>query len=213
MIVNLYMLPFFQILKNSTYIFCQVIFCQVIFCQVMLPSNDSDKWITLQDEPTWVGYKYVNDLPWCRSESILPYSLDQITPIIGNFNIYSEVFSRIITSTIVDRNKKIVYLKIDMPIFNDRDYIVQYKTFKDNEDTLYQWYSIKDINIPEYNNIVRLNRAAGEWRLSPVSATETKVSYTWNGELLGNFPGFYLTTAWETQGIEIIDWLMEALDN
>ena len=45
-----------------------------------------------------------------------------------------------------------------------------------------------------------------------INNNETKVSYTWNGELLGIFPSFYLTTAWETQGGEIIDWLEEALD-
>jgi ribosome-associated toxin RatA of RatAB toxin-antitoxin module len=204
------MIPFYQIIKNNIYIYISF---QFLFCQVMLPSSDLEGWTTLQDETIWVGYKYVNDLPWCRSESILPYSMQQIISIVGNFNIYDKVFSRITTSNVIDENKNIVYLKIDMPVFNDRDYIVEYKTFKDNEDILYQWYSIKDSNIPEYNNIVRLNRAAGEWRLSQISATETKVSYTWNGELLGNFPSFYLTTAWGTQGLEIIDWLEEALDN
>ena len=203
------MIPFYQIIKYNIYIYISF---QFLFCQVMLPSSDLKGWTTLQDETIWVGYKYVNDLPWCRSESILPYSMQQIISIVGNFNIYNKVFSRITTSNVIDKNKNIVYLKIDMPVFNDRDYIVEYKTFKDNEDILYQWYSIKDSNIPEYNNIVRLNRAAGEWRLSKISATETKVSYTWNGELLGNFPGFYLTTAWGTQGGEIIDWLQEALE-
>ena len=203
------MIPFYQIIKYNIYLFISF---QFLFCQVMLPSSDLEGWTTLQDETIWVGYKYVNDLPWCRSESILPYSMQQIISIVGNFNIYDKVFSRITTSNVIDENKNIVYLKIDMPVFNDRDYIVEYKTFKDNEDILYQWYSIKDSNIPEYNNIVRLNRAAGEWRLSKISATKTKVSYTWNGELLGNFPGFYLTTAWGTQGGEIIDWLQEALE-
>ena len=206
------MIPFYQIMKNNFILF-YFILCQTLFCQVMLPSSNLNGWTTLQDENIWVGYKYSDDLPWCRSESILPYTVAEIISIVGNFDIYSDVFTRIITSKVIDSNKNIVYLKIDMPVLNDRDYIVQYKAFKDNEDTVYQWYSIKYQDIPEYDGLVRLNRASGEWRLTPITKNETKVSYTWNGELLGNFPGFYLTTAWNRQGLEIIDWLEEALEN
>ena len=187
-------------------------FCQILFCQIMLPSSGKDNWSTIENDDIWVGYRYSDDLPWCRSIAILPYAVSEIVPIVGNFNIYSSVFSRIITSKIIDPKQNIVYLKIDMPIFNDRDYIVQYDSFNDNEDVVYQWYSIKHKGVPEYDDIVRLKRASGEWRLTPINDNTTKVSYTWNGELLGNFPDFYLTTAWGTQGIEIIDWLQEALE-
>ena len=84
----------------------------------MLPSSGKDAWTTVESGNIWVGYKYSNDLPWCRSIATLPYSVDDIIPIVGNFNIYSEVFSRIITSKIIDLKQNIVYLKIDMPIFN-----------------------------------------------------------------------------------------------
>ncbi len=40
----------------------------------------------------------------------------------------------------------------------------------------------------------------------------TLVSYTWNGELLGDFPKFALERAWETQGNEIIHWIADALE-
>ena len=189
-----------------------ILFCQILFCQIILPSSGKDNWSTIENDDIWVGYHYSDDLPWCRSIAILPYSVSEIIPIVGNFNIYSSVFSRIITSKIIDPKQNIVYLKIDMPIFNDRDYIVQYNSFNDNDDVVYQWYSIKNNGVPEYDNIVRLKRASGEWRLTPINDNTTRVSYTWNGELLGNFPSFYLTTAWGTQGIEIIDWLQEALE-
>jgi len=189
-----------------------ILIWQILFCQVTLPSSGTDEWIELSNKEIWTGYKYDQDLPWCRAISTLPYSIEDITPIIGNFNTYNKVFKRIITSEIIDSTKNIVYLKIDMPIFNDRDYIVKYSSFEENLDIVYQWHSIIHIDAPEYNNIVRLKRAAGEWRLTAIDNNSTLISYTWNGELLGNFPGFYLTTAWETQGIEIIDWLEEALE-
>ena len=194
------------------YLLIQFLFCQFLFCQFSLPIDGKFGWTTMEDDKIWIGYKYFEDLPWCRSISTLPYSIDKIIPIVGNFDTYSKVFHRIITSEIIDKNQNIVYLKIDMPIFNDRDYVVQYSSFQNKTETVYQWHSIKHQDVPEYDGIVRLNRAAGEWRLTPISDQETKVSYTWNGELLGNFPGFYLTTAWETQGIEIIDWLEQVLE-
>lgn len=187
------------------------LFFHFLYSQIILPLSGKDGWTSMRNDKVWVGYKYFDDLPWCRAISILPFSIEEISPIVGNFNIYSDIFSRIITSKIIDSNKNIVYLKIDMPIFNDRDYIVQYSSFDDNADAVYQWYSTKHQDVPEYDDIVRLNRAAGEWRLTPINDNQTKVSYTWNGELLGNFPGFYLTTAWETQGGEIIEWLEQAL--
>ena len=189
-----------------------IFFCSILFCQVLLPVSGIENWISMKTDDIWVGYKYDDDIPWCRSIATIPYSIEKIIPMVGNFNIYSDIFSRIITSKIIDSNKNIVYLKIDMPIFNDRDYIVQYSNFIDGNDTVYQWHSIIHEDAPEYDDIVRLNRAAGEWRLTPINNNETTVSYTWNGELLGNFPGFYLTTAWETQGGEIIEWLEQALE-
>ena len=188
------------------------LFYHILFAQIILPFPGKDDWVVMQENPIWIGYQYSDDLPWVRSTAILPYSVDEISLIVGDFNIYSEIFTRIITSKIIAVEKNIVYLKIDMPIFNDRDYVVQYSSFNNHEDTVYQWHSIKHDDVPEYDGIVRLNRAAGEWRLTPIDERQTKVSYTWNGELLGNFPGFYLTTAWETQGGEIIDWLEQALD-
>ena len=56
-------------------------------------------------------------------------------------------------------------------------------------------------------------KLAGEWLIKPISNNETAIAYTWNGELLGDFPSWALPRAWKTQGNEIIDWLNEALSN
>ena len=59
---------------------------------------------------------------------------------------------------------------------------------------------------------MRLIRASGEWKLSPLDSNQTEITYTWNGELLGDFPDWALTRAWEQQGIEVINWLREAIE-
>ena len=58
---------------------------------------------------------------------------------------------------------------------------------------------------------LRLDNAAGEWKLIPISDNSTMVSYSWNGELLGDFPNWALSQAWETRGVEVLTWLKDAI--
>ena len=179
-----------------------------LYSGIAIPDSDSKDWTVLNDGKTWVGHKDYKGFPWCRSISDLPFSIDEIVPIVDNFNDYSNVFLRINDSRKIEEN--IVYLKIDMPLFySDRDYIVQYNSFQKNDTIIYQWQSVD--MIAEYPDIVRLDNATGEWQLIPVSDNSTMVSYSWNGELLGDFPSFYLPQAWSTQGVEILSWLKEEL--
>jgi len=46
-----------------------------------------------------------------------------------------------------------------------------------------------------------------------MSMNNTKITYAWNGELLGSFPDFGLERAWITQGTEVLNWLDQALTN
>ena len=52
----------------------------------------------------------------------------------------------------------------------------------------------------------------GEWKLTSLDQDKTQVSYTWNGELRGDFPKWALTQAWTKQSIEIFSWIEEALE-
>ena len=64
-----------------------------------------------------------------------------------------------------------------------------------------------------HEDYIRLINAAGEWRLHSLNESHTEVTYIWNGELLGDFPNWALTRAWETQGNEVLNWLNEAAQN
>ena len=187
-----------------------LIFFSFLFTAIDIPDESLENWTILNDTETWVGYKNHEGFPWCRSISELPFSIDKIVPIIDNFDNYSNIFLRINSSKKI--NNDIVYLKIGMPyFFSDRDYVVQYKSSKDNNIITYQWQSVKHPDAPVYSDIVRLPNAAGEWRLTPINDNLTRVSYSWYGELLGGFPSFYLSQAWSKQGVEIIGWLKEEL--
>ena len=81
----------------------------------------------------------------------------------------------------------------------------------DGRNIIYRFNSIVHPQVSLNDEYVRLINAAGEWRLHPLDENSTDLSYTWNGELLGDFPDWALTRAWQTQGNEIISWLKEAI--
>ena len=192
---------------NKLFVF---ILCSISLTEILIPPDNVDDWHVLNDKMPWVGYQNYQGLPWCRSIDIFPYSISEIESFIGDFGNYSNTFHRMISSKIIDTN--IVYLRVDYPLFlSDRDYIVKYHSFKEGSSIVYQWSAVQHKNVPVYDDVVRLINAAGEWRLTYLSEESTKVSYSWNGELLGDFPSFYLTTAWETGGKEIIGELKQAI--
>ena len=67
--------------------------------------------------------------------------------------------------------------------------------------------SVKDSVESNKAGYIRLTDAAGLWKLDKISSNTTLVTYTWNGQLLGNFPEFGLEKAWITQGNEVLEWL------
>ena len=109
---------------------------------------------------------------------------------------------------------EIVHIVLDMPFpFFGRDYIVSYTQYEENGDSIYRFQSVKNSGIPVYEDYVRLVNAAGEWRLHSLDTENTVLTYTWNGELLGDFPEWALTRAWRTQGDEVLNWLKEAVQD
>ena len=179
---------------------------------VKIPPQDIEGWKILNEKGPWVGYLEYENFPWCRATDIFPYSINEIEQFIGKFDTYSNTFSRMIDSDLVDTN--LVYLRVDYPFFlSDRDYLVKYSRLTNNKDVYYQWIAEVHPEVPEYDNVVRLINAGGEWALKYISDNSTKVSYSWNGELRGDFPSFSLNSAWNKAGTEIINELRHAIEN
>ena len=183
-----------------------------ILPKVKIPPQDIEGWKILNEKDPWVGYVEYENFPWCRATDIFPYSINEIEQFIGKFDTYSNTFSRMIDSDLVDTN--VVYLRVDYPFFlSDRDYLVKYSRLTNNKDVYYQWIAQLHPEVPEYDNVVRLINAGGEWALKYISDNSTKVSYSWNGELRGDFPSFSLNSAWNKAGTEIINELRYAIEN
>ena len=200
---------YFKIQENIIKIMI-ISFC-ALGAQDILPENHAN-WEVLHDGEIWVGCTEYAGSPWCKSRKTLPFSIEKISEILEDRGNYKNIFDRVTTSQVLEDN--IVYIILDMPFpFSSRDYIVKYIEANEGNKRIYQWFAVDFISIPKTNNNVRLNNAAGEWRLTPINSDKTTVSYTWNGELLGDFPDWALTRAWTTQGNEVLVWLTKALQD
>ena len=183
-----------------------------LICSELLPPTDHVEWNIIQNDEIWIGCTDYGDLQWCRAKSTLNAPMEIISTIIEDKANYPAVFKRVESVTII--TDEIVHIVLDMPFpFYGRDYIVSYTQYEENGDSIYRFQSVKNSGITLHKDYVRLIHAAGEWRLHSLDTENTVVTYTWNGELLGDFPDWALTRAWRTQGDEVLNWLKEAVQD
>ena len=175
-------------------------------------SESLNNWIVLQNDATWIGWTDHSGFPVCQTRATFPYPMKKISNIIEDIENYPNVFKRITMARILDDD--IAHVVLDMPFpFSSRDYIIQFVEDKSHTYWIFNFKAVTHNDAPVNDKYVRLLNAAGEWLIKPISNNETAIAYTWNGELLGDFPSWALPRAWKTQGNEIIDWLNEALSN
>ena len=195
--------------RSSLYITSLFLFVLYGHALSVEPLHNVENWNVLQDKEIWIGWAEEGDVPWCKAQTTFPFSMDKIAEILEDKANYPNVFKRIETTTMLE--PEIVHIMLDMPFpIASRDYIVKYTTHLTGNDLLYQFRAVNHEKETLMKSYIRLVNAAGEWRLSPVNNNETKVIYTWNGELLGDFPDWALPRAWKTQGNEVLNWLLEA---
>ena len=188
-----------------------IAFLSILQAKIILPPGDLENWEILHDEKIWVGWKHSEGIDWCRSESILEAPISDIRKIVEDKRNYPQIIKSIESTQII--SDEIVYIVVDMPFpFASRDYVVKYIKEQVGDDFIYSYYAVIHPDAPSNNNYVRLMRSSGEWRLRSVDSTHTAFTYTWNGELLGNFPDWALPRAWKEQGIEVITGFQKAVE-
>ena len=176
-----------------------------------MPSKDFDGWNLLQDNDIIIEY-IQNDFPWCKASIKLPYSVDEILVVVENVNDYKEILHSVLYSK-KDEND-IAHIRINYPFpFTDREYIVKFKKIFDDNDVVYAFSTNDKLNENIDSDYIRLINAQGEWRLSPLNENLTEVSYTWNGELRGDFPSWSLSKAWLRHGNEVLGSLRYKLED
>jgi ribosome-associated toxin RatA of RatAB toxin-antitoxin module len=202
-------------MRLKKYIFILIVLSSVfstIDAEIKLDSIESvTDWNIIQKNEIEIRWTTYDGYPICQATSVLPFSIESISSIIEDVSNYPKVFKRIHKTNILE--KDIIHVMLDMPfLLSDRDYVIKYKKYKTPDNWEFTFSPVKHINAPLNKKYVRLVNAAGKWKLISKGDNQTSVSYTWNGELLGDFPNFALERAWKTQGNEIIHWINDALE-
>jgi len=190
-----------------------ILFLSTLFSGITeLPDFNLFNWKELQKDDITVEYLEKDGIQWCRAYMEFDYSIIQISDILEDKANYPKVFDRI-TETIM-HTEDIVHIKLDMPFpWASRDYIVKYTENSFDNVKEYKWMHYDALDVPVEDNYVRLNRAAGKWKLTKLANGKTQVEYIWNGELLGDFPSWALKIAWKEQGNEVLSWLINYMEN
>jgi len=173
---------------------------------------DLNGWKNLQQKPVKIEWREFQGFPISKAEIVLKHDIDLIATVIQDLNSYPKIFKRVTKTRQIE--KDIAQIILDMPFpFSGRDYIIRYQMEESKEKRVFSFSSVDFPNIELESDHVRLPNAAGVWILKSTKNNQTKVTYAWNGELLGNFPNFGLERAWITQGTEVLNWLDESLSN
>jgi len=165
--------------------------------------SENINWEILQENPVLIKV-LKEDYPKCSAEIIINQSVESILDVIEDVANYRTFFESIDISNINDNDE--VRLAIDMPFpFSDRDYTVKFNR-NENEFEVNYWYaSIISEDYVLDENYVRLVDAKGGWNISKVNSEKgVLVTYTWNGDMRGDFPGWAYSKAWVKQGNEIL---------
>ena len=194
-------------------LFSLLIFIHSFSVGLDLRDIDSLKnWSLLQDNSVKIEARIYKGFPISKAETILEHNIEAIANIIKDLDNYPKIFKRVTNAHRLGGN--IVHIILNMPFpFDGRDYIVEYEIIEKIDSWMFLFSSQKNKRNPKIDGHIRLPNAAGVWILDKTSENSTKVTYAWNGELLGSFPDFGLERAWVKQGTEVLDWLDQALTN
>lgn len=194
-----------------TFLYICFLFSLALSIDISYIDNDED-WQQLQNKEIKIYHKIINDQPYCKASKIFSFNSYEIKSILDDKKNYPKNFKRIMFCDSI--NKDVVHIGVKLPFpFNPRDYVVEYKYFKNDGKEYYIYSSVQKSTIKNTSRFIRLPNASGIWLMEQVNKDKTKLTYLWQGELLGSFPSWVLKRVWKEQGNELLTQLEIALEN
>lgn len=174
-----------------------------------MPGPDA-AWEVLDTSPVRIECTEVSGKPWCRSVGVIGAPVDQVATALEDMAGQSDVFEAV--SQIDSLGDDTYRIVLDFPgMFSDRDYVAKFEKLVEGDARIYRWKPVTHPGAPETEDIVRLSRMEGEWRLEP-AGDATRATYLWQAELMGSFPTWALPTARKKAGNEALKDLAKTRD-
>jgi len=173
----------------------------LISSALALPGPDAE-WELLDSNPVRIECTEEGGKPWCRSVGIISAPIDQVASALEDMATQADVFEAV--SQIDTLEPDTFRIVLDFPgMFSDRDYVAKFSKRTEGDARVYAWVPVTHADAPPTDDMVRLVRMEGEWRLEP-HGDATKATYLWEAELLGSFPNWALPTARKKAGHEAL---------
>lgn len=166
-----------------------------------MPGADAT-WEVLTDGPPHIECAVVSAETWCRSIGIVELPIAQVSSTLENMAAHQALFASIVSIKVVAPDTMHITLDYPFPL-SDRDYVAKYTRTVNGDIQSYTWVPAQHPDAPPVDGVVRLPKMAGEWRLEPAGA-HTKVTYTWEAEIAGQFPDALLPRARMKAGSEAL---------
>ena len=155
------------------------LFSLVLSIDISYIDNDKN-WQQLQNKEIKIYHKIINDQPYCKASKIFNFNSFEIKSILDDKKNYPKNFKRIMFCDSI--NKDAVHIGVKLPFpFNPRDYVVEYKYFKNDGKEYYIYSSVQKSTIKNTSRFIRLPNASGIWLMEQVSKDKTKLTYLWQG--------------------------------
>jgi hypothetical protein len=139
------------------------------------------------------------ETPWVRAVVELPAATEAVFAAVTEYATYREFFDPAVSKArVLDADGDRVRIHFVWPYpfpFRRRDAIVEYRGARRPDGVLIvTWRDAARIGDPAEG--VRIERVAGETRIEPLGIERCRVTYTYLGDLGGNFPRALEDKAW-----------------
>lgn len=154
-----------------------------------------------------------DEIPWIRGTFELPVRPEKVIEVVSDFPRYKEIFAPALErATLLEHSADSARLHMVWPYpapLRDRDAVVVY-TIERLPDgvALLKWKGHARPNDPKTG--VRIKHVEGETRIEPVSGG-SRITYTYVGDLGGNFPASVNERVWKGEPIGYMQALRRAL--
>jgi hypothetical protein len=173
-----------------------------------------EPWFTERDVAVSIA-RVADGKPWIRAVVELPAPAERVLAVVSDYDDYLRFFDPAVSRAAVleaEGDSARVHFVWPYPFpFRDRDGIVAYDVARLPEGAFL--LSFRNAARPGDPKVgVRIERIAGETRIEPLGPDRCRVTYTYLGELGGNFPRAAEETAWRHAPIGYVHAIRRALD-
>lgn len=163
-----------------------------------IPDDGFEPWFR-EREVAVAKTRTPGEVPWIRAVVELPAPADAVYAVVTDYARYRQLFDPAVSKAdVLESSNESVRIHFVWPYpfpFRRRDAIVAYRGERlDASGYRLTWSD--DARASDPSEGVRIRRVAGETRIEPLAEGRCRVTYTYLGDLGGDFPHALETKAW-----------------